>query len=78
MGLCLVLFLTLAGKRNEATRTEAGQAMTKLKCKNCKLFYPDDGSITECDQCGGELKQITVHGLKPVNIVSQPKNKTRK
>ena len=49
--------------------------MTKLKCKPCKLFYTDDGSVTKCEKCGGELNRITVHGLKPVNIKSQPKNK---
>jgi len=37
---------------------------TKLKCKPCHLFYKDDGSILECEQCGGELRRIKVHDVK--------------
>ena len=38
--------------------------MTRLKCKPCNLFYKDDGSVSKCKKCGGELKQIKVHNVK--------------
>ena len=41
---------------------------TKLKCKPCKLFYKDDGSISHCEKCGGDLKQIKVHHIKIENV----------
>jgi len=50
--------------------------MIKLKCKECKLFYTEEAKV--CERCGGELKKIVVHELKPMNVISQPKNKIRK
>ena len=38
--------------------------MTKLKCKPCGLFYPDDDTVYVCDKCGGALRQIKVHNVK--------------
>jgi len=42
--------------------------MTKLKCKPCGLFYKDDGSVSECEKCGGDLKRIKVHNVKIENL----------
>ena len=42
--------------------------MTKLKCKPCGLFYKDDGSVSECEKCGGDLRQIKVHNVKIKNL----------
>ena len=38
---------------------------TRLKCKPCKKFY-DEGTI--CEECGGDLKEITVWSLKPPSL----------
>lgn len=42
--------------------------MTKLKCKPCAKFYPDDGSVVVCEKCGRELKRIRVYNVKPESI----------
>ena len=46
---------------------------TRLKCRECKIFYPDDGSIIACEKCLRLLKRITVHGLNPKKIIVKPK-----
>jgi len=38
---------------------------TRLKCKPCNKFY-NKGTI--CEECGGDLKEITVWNLKPSNV----------
>ena len=43
--------------------------MTKLKCKPCGLFYKDDGSVSECEKCGGELRRIKVHNVKIESLI---------
>jgi rRNA maturation endonuclease Nob1 len=48
--------------------------MTKLKCKPCNLVYKDDGSVSVCKKCGGELKRIKVHRVKIKNLTIFPKN----
>ena len=47
-------------------RLEKGK--TRLKCKPCRKFYDDDGTVDKCSVCGGELKRITVWDLKPDNV----------
>jgi len=51
----------------------ANTVTTKLKCKPCNLFYKDDGSISHCENCGDELKQIKVHHveIKSVKLVTK-------
>jgi len=47
--------------------------MTKLKCKPCGVFYKDDGSVSECGKCGGDLKQIRVHNVKIESLIVHTK-----
>jgi len=51
--------------------------VTRLKCKPCKLFYEDDGSVSKCANCGGDLKRITVHALKIKSLTVHSKAKTK-
>ena len=50
---------------------------TKLKCKPCREFYPDDGSYTKCEWCGGDLRRIRVHGIDPEPIAMETKSRLR-
>jgi len=45
---------------------------TRLKCKPCHKFYEDDGTVSKCEVCGKDLKQIKVHNLKVSNITVIP------
>ena len=51
----------------------ANTVTTKLKCKPCNLFYKDDGSVSQCEKCGDDLKQIKVHHvtIKSVKVISK-------
>jgi rRNA maturation endonuclease Nob1 len=54
----------------------ANKITTRLKCKPCHLFYKDDGTITECQNCGGDLKRIRVHHVTIKNVTI-PMKKTK-
>ena len=47
--------------------------MTKLKCKPCGLFFKDNGIVSECEKCGGELRQIKVHNVKIQDLIIHTK-----
>ena len=42
---------------------------TLLKCKPCKKFY-DEGTV--CEECGEDLREITVWNLKPSSVTVNP------
>ena len=46
---------------------------SKLKCKPCGLFFKDNGIVSECEKCGGDLKRIKVHNVKIENLIIHTK-----
>ena len=45
---------------------------SKLKCKNCRLFFRDNGNGGQCPECGQDLRRIKVHKIKPKNMKVNP------
>ena len=45
---------------------------TRLKCKPCHKFYEDDNTVATCEECGRDLKRITVYSLMPKDLIINP------